>query len=749
MALSSLAGGPQRRIRPRMAPHWQYPGAVSRPNAPENRMQSESMKPSVRTRSLAFAATLVATLALLLAALVVIDHAIDSRVIETVTGQLPSSASGEIARQLASVQNETLSFRLGLLAASGAALLVLALAIAWRVSRRLEAPLELLRDAAWEMAAGRSASLALPQGGHTHEVALALAAVGSRLASSEAAARWLDVTLDSMADSVFVTAPDGSIRRANAAAARLTGWSAEELRELNLTTLVADQDRGEFDIAGASSGMRELTFVTRAGQTIPVSLSGSRIADEDPNLRGCVFVAHDITDRKRAERRIRYLARYDTLTKVPNRMQFQHSLQQAMARARRAGRGVALLYLDLDQFKEINDTFGHAAGDRTLEILSERLIGRIPKETMLGRLAGDEFGLFVENLPREEDNRAMLGALARTLLDQLGRPFHIGNQEILITASVGIALCPQDADNVVDLIRDADAAMYHSKQNGGNSFSFYAPDMSAIAVERLMLKSKLRRAIERDELVMLYQPKVDLKEGRIVGAEALLRWRLPDHGDIPPAQFIPLAEESDLITAIGEWVLKRVCRDYRRWQDHVPQPGRVSINLSLKQLRQAEFIPNCRSVFSDFGVSPVNFELEITETTLMTDARRMVGLLDELRGMGLHLSIDDFGTGYSSLAALQQFPVGTLKIDQSFVQHAADSRDDATLVRTIVEMGRNLELEVVAEGIETSRQLAHLRELGCHLGQGRVFGEPMAADALLAVLLAQARGEKHFAALFA
>jgi EAL domain-containing protein (putative c-di-GMP-specific phosphodiesterase class I) len=290
--------------------------------------------------------------------------------------------------------------------------------------------------------------------------------------------------------------------------------------------------------------------------------------------------------------------------------------------------------------------------------------------------------------------------------------------------------------------------MYHSKQNGGNSCSFYTPDMNVVAVERLMLKSKLRRAVERDELVMLYQPKVDLDQGRVVGAEALLRWRLPGHGDIPPAQFIPLAEESNLISEIGEWVLKRVCRDYRRWQDHVPQPGRVSINLSLKQLRQADFIPNCRSVFSDFDVSPVNFELEITETTLMTDSRRMVGLLDELRGMGVHLSIDDFGTGYSSLAALQQFPVGTLKIDQSFVQHAADSRDDATLVHTIVEMGRNLELEVVAEGIETSRQLAFLRELGCHLGQGRLFGEPMTADALLELLLAQARGEKRFSALF-
>jgi diguanylate cyclase (GGDEF)-like protein/PAS domain S-box-containing protein len=706
------------------------------------------MRPTVRTRALSLAAGIVGGVVLVLATLIVIDAGSANHVASELVREMPAPLAEEVVQRLETARDEELALRLGLLAISGTAILVLALALAWRVARRLETPLELLRDAAWEMAAGRSTSLPLPEGGHTREVSLALAAVGSRLATSEASARWLDVILDSMADAVFVTGTDGSIRRVNAAAAGLTGWPADELDKMNLAALVAEQDRGAFDVAAASAGMRELTFTTRSGQTIPVSLSGSRMAGEDPQLRGCVFVAHDITDRKRAERRIRYLARYDALTKVPNRMQFQHSLQQAIARARRAGRGIALLYLDLDQFKEINDTFGHAAGDRTLEILSERLIAQIPAETMLGRLAGDEFGLFVENLPRAEDNRPMLATLARELLEQLGRPFHIGNQEMMITASVGIALCPQDADNVVDLIRDADAAMYHSKQNGGNSCSFYTPEMSAVAVERLMLKSKLRRAVERDELVMLYQPKVDLDHGRVVGAEALLRWRLPGHGDIPPAQFIPLAEESNLISEIGEWVLKRVCRDYRRWQDHVPQPGRVSINLSLKQLRQAEFIPNCRSVFSDFDVSPVNFELEITETTLMTDSRRMVRLLDELRGMGVHLSIDDFGTGYSSLAALQQFPVGTLKIDQSFVQHAADSRDDATLVHTIVEMGRNLELEVVAEGIETSRQLAYLRELGCHLGQGRLFGEPMTADALLDLLLAQARGEKRFSALF-
>ena len=705
------------------------------------------MPTSLRTRSLAIAAALVAVFVLAAAALVVLDYEIDSRRAEELLRA--GTTAWDLPETLAEARYDGLQRRLVLLGAGGAVVLVLALAIAWRVARRLETAQEALQDAAWSLASGRPVASRLPAFGYGADFGQALAGIAARLEEKESSARWLESVLDSIGEAVFVTDEEGRIRRVNSAATRLTGWPPDELCSMSLPLIVAPQDRDGFELPATTHYTAEVTFGTRSGQVIPVALTASRMAGEDPQMRGCIFVVHDITDRKRAERRIRYLARYDSLTKVPNRLQFQHSLQQAIARSRRAGHSLALLYLDLDHFKEINDNFGHAAGDRTLEILSERLIGQLPKDTMLGRLAGDEFGLFIENLPTDADARPALAALARELLAQLARPFHVGSQEVLITASIGVALCPQDADNVIDLIRDADAAMYHSKQNGGNSVSFYTPEMSAVAVERLMLKSKLRRAIERDELVMLYQPKVDLDGGRVVGAEALLRWRLPGHGDIPPAQFIPLAEESDLISEIGEWVLRRVCTDYRQWQDDVPQPGRVSINLSLKQLRQAEFIPRCRSVFEDAGVSPEHFELEITETTLMTDARRMIRLLDELRAMGLHLSIDDFGTGYSSLAALQQFPVGTLKIDRSFVQHAATSRDDATLVRTIIEMGRSLELEVVAEGIETADQLAYLRGLGCHLGQGRLFGEPMEADALRDVLVAQAQGEHRYGRLFA
>ena len=302
---------------------------------------------------------------------------------------------------------------------------------------------------------------------------------------------------------------------------------------------------------------------------------------------------------------------------------------------------------------------------------------------------------------------------------------------------------------MIDLIRNADAAMYHSKQNGGNSFAFYSPDMNAAAVERLMLKSKLRRALERDELVMFYQPKVDLRDGRIVGAEALLRWRLPGHGDISPSQFIPLAEETNLILGIGEWVLNRVCADYRRWTERIQNPGPRLDQPVAEAAAPGELHHRCRSVFRRHEVSPTSFELEITETTLMADPKRTIKLLDELYAMGLHLSIDDFGTGYSSLSALQQFPIGTLKIDQSFVRDAAINSDDATIVRTIIDMGKALEVEVVAEGVENEEQFNFLRSRGCHYAQGRLFGDAMSADEFLALLLAQQSGRAKVSQLFA
>jgi len=628
------------------------------------------------------------------------------------------------------------------LAAVGA---LAAAALLWRAVDRLQRPVGALIRSAERIGQGDyTRPFEVQKQDALAELQQALERMRGRLRQSTINKDYLHNVLNSMTDAVFVTSPDGVIKVVNSAACKLLGYGDEELLGRSMLAVLEEREREDFDLQQAAQETRETVVRTRAGQTIPVSLTGSTIASDDPQFQGSIFVARNITDRKRAERRIRYLARYDTLTKVPNRMQFHHVLQQTIARALRSSQVVAVLYLDMDRFKEVNDTFGHGAGDRVLEVLAERLTRAVPKETTVGRLAGDEFALFIDGLPTDADNRGPVAQLARTLLTEVSRPFQLNQHEVFLTSSVGIAFCPRDAENVIDLIRNADAAMYYSKQNGGNTFAFYSPEMNAAAVERLMLKSKLRRALERDELQIRYQPKVDLRTGRVIGAEALLRWRLPGHGDIPPSQFIPLAEETNLILDIGEWVLNRVCRDYRQMQNQGGDPGRISLNLSLKQLRQASFILRCRSVFRRHHVSPTSFELEITETTLMADPQRTVRLLDELYAMGLHLSIDDFGTGYSSLSALQQFPIGTLKIDQSFVRDATDDAGDATIVRTIIEMGRSLGMEVIAEGVESRRQLQFLRSNACHYGQGRLFGEPCTAEELLALLGTQAGGTAPF-----
>ena len=621
----------------------------------------------------------------------------------------------------------------------------------WSERRRMQAGVEQLISAAEHLGRGEfSQPIPADLGGYLGRLQQAFDHTRMALNDTTYSRDYLHSVLNSMSDSVFVAAPDGAIRLVNDAARRMTGYSSEELVGMRVVTLLAATGEGGGDPLAAARDAGETVLRTRAGQTIPVSFVVSTVDSADAQFAGDIYLARDITERKRAERRIRYLARYDALTKIPNRMQFQHLLQQAIARARRVGQGVALLYIDMDRFKEVNDTFGHASGDRVLEVLTERLTRVLSSEAVLGRLAGDEFALFVDGLSSDADEAGeQVSQLARTVLDAAGAAFHINQQEVFLTVSIGVGFCPRDADNVIDLIRNADAAMYYSKQNGGNTFAYYSQEMNAAAVERLMLRSKLRRAVERDEFVVHYQPKIDLRDGRIIGAEALLRWQLPGHGDIPPSQFIPMAEENNLISLIGEWVLERVCLDLNLLRSKVGDPGRIALNLSLKQLRHAGFILNCRSLFERHGVSPQSLELEITESTLMADPRRTVELLAQLAAMGLHLSIDDFGTGYSSLSALQQFPIGTLKIDQSFVRDLADDPADATLVRTIIDMGHGLGLQVVAEGVERANQVLPLRIWGCDIAQGRLFGEAVGVQDLLVQLQAQQVGKPAFAALIA
>jgi predicted signal transduction protein with EAL and GGDEF domain len=381
--------------------------------------------------------------------------------------------------------------------------------------------------------------------------------------------------------------------------------------------------------------------------------------------------------------------------------------------------------------------------------VAERLRATLPEDTIIGRLAGDEFAIILDGLGPDETGKERTDALAAQLLEHLADPFFVQGHEVFMTASMGIAYYPEDAPNVIDLIRNADAALYHAKKSGGNVYSYYEPAMNEAAVERLMTKSKLKRSFERDELLVHYQPKYNLETGEVFGAEALVRWELPERGMILPADFIPIAEETNLIIELGEWVLDKVCEDFRYWQRSVSWPGRVSVNLSLKQLRQPNFARRIGSILRSYEVSPTSLELEITETTLMENPERTIRLLDQLYALGLHLTIDDFGTGYSSLSALQQFPISTLKIDKSFVRHMSSNPDDATIVSTIIQMGRNLDLDVVAEGVESEDQLALLQKLGCTYVQGLLFGDPMSADSYLELMLAQADGTDTHRALFA
>jgi diguanylate cyclase (GGDEF)-like protein/PAS domain S-box-containing protein len=627
----------------------------------------------------------------------------------------------------------------------------LAALLTWRVTRSLDKPIHQLTESAERIGNGNyTQPLELSADTDLAPLERAVEQMRQKLRQSSINTKYLTTVLDGMNDAVLVTSQTNNITRVNAAAERLLGFSSDQLLGKALRDLLVPIQQVDTESDTVSlEDLQEAVVRTASGQTIPVSMSSSSLTAASTEFQGNIFVLRDITDRKRAERRIRYLARFDSLTKLPNRMQFQHLLQQAIARARRAERIVALLYLDLDRYKEINDTFGHEAGDRTLEILSERLTRALPKEAVLGRLAGDEFAVFIEGLDPQNDEREQTANLARVVLAEISKAFYVQHHELFLTASIGIAFCPRDAENVIDLIRHADAAMYYSKQNAGNNFAFYSPEMNAAAVERLMLKSKLRRALERNELVMLYQPKVDLQTNQVIGAEALLRWRLPGHGDISPSQFIPLAEETSLILGIGDWVMNRVCEDYKRWMSQVTDPGRISINLSLKQLLQTSFVTRCRTIFKRHQVSPTSFELEITETTLMQDPKRTVKLLDELFAMGISMSIDDFGTGYSSLSALQQFPISSLKIDQSFVRDLDEDKDDATIVRTIIDMGKSMGMTVVAEGVETRAQLEYLKAHHCHYAQGHLFGKAMPADEFLAIMMAQANGQYRIAALFA
>ena len=466
------------------------------------------------------------------------------------------------------------------------------------------------------------------------------------------------------------------------------------------------------------------------GQVTHVSHTGKPIFDDKGMFRGYRGVARDISARVRAEEDLARMAHYDALTGLPNRALLQGRLKRAMARTDRAQTLLAVMFLDLDQFKEINDSVGHAVGDAVLKEVALRLECCLRATDTVARLGGDEFTILLEDVRNTDE----ISRVADKLLGAIAERADIAGHELHLSTSIGVTVYPLDDHDADTLLKNADLAMYHAKQEGRNNVQFYSHDMSERTERRVNLTARLRGALSRGELCLHYQPQVNVRNGGIIGAEALLRWNDPERGLIPPMQFIPLAEDSGLIEPIGEWVLREACGQARRWLDAGLGPLTMAVNLSPRQFRQKNLVQTVAGILESTGLPPECLELEITESSVMHRTEEAVAGLRALHQLGVQISLDDFGTGYSSLAYLHRFPVNALKVDQSFVRDIKSDRDDAAIVSTVITLAKQMNLKAVAEGVETEAQLAFLRARGCDSFQGFLFCKPQPAEQIEALL---------------
>jgi len=484
--------------------------------------------------------------------------------------------------------------------------------------------------------------------------------------------------------------------------------------------------------AGIGGHDYELTAIRKDGSQFPLLVLGSpSIFDGRPASVGTVL---DLSAQKAAERRIRELADFDALTGLPNRRLLQARFSQLLATAEREESEIAVIFLDLDHFKRVNDSLGHSVGDDLLCEVATRLVSAVRRVDTLARLGGDEFIFALPGI-----TAAAAVEVARRLLEVCVTPFAAAGHELTMTSSLGISIFPQDGRDLETLLKNADAAMYRAKESGRNAFQFYASEMNTATLERLLMESNLRRALLQQEFVLYYQPLVSLQSGLIIGVEALIRWLHPDLGMIMPDRFIHVAEETGLINRIGDWVLCEACRQAQAWCDAGLPPLIMAVNVAPVQFRQAGFVEVVAGALAASGLEASRLELEVTERTVMHDADIHLGTLSALHRMGVELSLDDFGTGYSSLAYLKRFPVGKLKIDRSFVSDLDVDADDRAIASTIVSMGRNLRLTVLAEGVETVQQLDLLRKMGCDMAQGFHFSRAVPATEMARLL-----GEQPF-----
>jgi diguanylate cyclase (GGDEF)-like protein len=445
---------------------------------------------------------------------------------------------------------------------------------------------------------------------------------------------------------------------------------------------------------------------------------------------GTVLSMRILQQRKRADDRVHHLAFHDDLTSLPNRLMLSHRLDQALSRHRRAGSQLAILFMDLDRFKVINDSLGHEAGDALLRQVADRLKAQSREGDTVARMGGDEFAVLIESRENLED----ISACAHRLADQLSAPYQIGNKDCHVTLSIGISVFPSDGNDSQALLKAADVAMYRAKEMGRNNYQYYLPSMNVHTVERLELESDLSRALERGEFLLHYQPKVEIATGLITGIEALLRWNHPVRGLVPPMDFIPLAEETGLIVPIGEWVLATACARTKAWQNQGLTKLGVAVNLSARQFADAKLLPKLTQIIHSSGLAPSSLELEITESVVMSQGESAVTVLEKLKSIGVEIAIDDFGTGYSSLAYLKHFPIDTIKVDRSFIRDIPSDSGDMKITRAIIAMAHSLRLKVVAEGVETAEQLRFLRAQRCDAVQGYFLYRPLPEAAVAEAL---------------
>ena len=540
--------------------------------------------------------------------------------------------------------------------------------------------------------------------------------------------------LESSLNGVMITSAvllDHPITYVNPAFERITGYRADEVIGKAGRFLVRDDlnQRGLNEIRAALRDKREGHAIVRNyrrdGSLFWNELHIAPVRDESgTHTTHFVSIITDVTERVRYQEQLEYQAHHDVLTGLANRALLADRISQAIAQARRDKSQVAVLLLDLDRFKLVNDGLGHGPADELLKTVAARLMACVRDTDTVARLGGDEFVIVVRDIRHPED----AAGVADKVLKSLALPFTIADKEVFIGASIGISLYPRDGDHDEILMRNADVAMYRVKEHGRNSYRFFLPEMGGMALGKLDMEGNLRRALENGELVPYYQPKVNIATGRIVGAEALVRWRHPKIGVVSPNEFIPLAEETGLILPLGEQMLAQVCRQIRCWDDTGLPRIPVAVNISARQFRQDDLAQRIRYAIEESGLDPARLELELTESMVMHDADGAIGTLRELRLMGLQLSLDDFGTGYSNLTYLKRFPINTLKIDRSFVSDLTTNPDDAAIAAAVVAMAHQLGLTVVAEGVETAEQLQLLAANGCDQYQGFLFSRPVPAE---------------------